>query len=211
MSDKINFFTAILGLVASIIALKGIFKEKKTNSVKSKTVDTLEGFKKTFNAVGSIVLVMALYFGYMIMMMAFPSIMTYVTNIGKAKQVEIDNNIIPYEKIRTHSEIVFYSAKSLYSNTNKDKQLDLLIEKSLSDKEYELVLNIIKSYSSNSKKEKAIDVAFEHFLRNKEYLYALMVSDLYSSTLKNDNQKIKIINGIFDYKNEDNDTDEKNN
>ena len=55
---------------------------------------------------GGQLLVMALYFGYMILMMALPSLMSSPQNIGKPKKEDIIQ-IIEYEKIQTLVENLF--------------------------------------------------------------------------------------------------------
>ena len=194
MPDTLNLIAALLGLVASLIAFKSISNGKKTSSGDSKNMDALDGFKKTFNIVGSIVLVMALYFGYMIMMIALPSLMGYAQNIGKKENAkESIIKTIDFTQIKTLNEIKFYSAQSMFSNTNKDKQLDLILESALKDKEYELVVKILSTYFSNTKKDTSIDRAMDHFIVSEEYLYALKASEIYFSNSKKDNQKIRII------------------
>ena len=149
MPDVISFLTAILGLFSAIVAYKSVKNEKMKKSGEIKTVDNFKDLKIAVNAFGTILLVLIFYFGFIIMMMSFPSIMEKVLNMNNEKENEKKSDqIVDYSQIKTLNEISFYSANSISNSTKKDEQLDIVLNNSLEDKEYDLVLKILKSYSS---------------------------------------------------------------
>ena len=193
MSDVISFLTAILGLFSAIVAYKSVKNEKMKKSGEIKTVDNFKDLKTAVNAFGTILLVLIFYFGFIIMMMSFPSIMKKVLNINNEKK---SDQIVDYSQIKTLNEISFYSANSILNSTKKDEQLDIVLNNSLDDKEYDLVLKILKSYSSVKKEENSINKSIDYFIAKDEYLYALRASDLYYSVSIKEKQKIRIISDI---------------
>ena len=86
MPDVISFLTAILGLFSAIVAYKSVKNEKMKKSGEIKTVDNFKDLKTAVNAFGTILLVLIFYFGFIIMMMSFPSIMKKVLNINNEKK-----------------------------------------------------------------------------------------------------------------------------
>ena len=193
MPDVISFLTAILGLFSAIVAYKSVKNEKMKKSGEIKTVDNFKDLKTAVNAFGTILLVLIFYFGFIIMMMSFPSIMKKVLNINNEKK---SDQIVDYSQIKTLNEISFYSANSISNSTRKDEQLDIVLNNSLDDKEYDLVLKILKSYSSVKKEENSINKSIDYFIAKDEYLYALRASDLYYSVSIKEKQKIRIISDI---------------
>jgi len=197
MPDVISFLTAILGLFSAIVAYKSVKNEKMKKSGEIKTVDNFKDLKTAVNAFGTILLVLIFYFGFIIMMMSFPSIMKKVLNINNEKENEKKSDqIVDYSQIKTLNEISFYSANSILNSTKKDEQLDIVLNNSLDDKEYDLVLKILKSYSSVKKEENSINKSIDYFIAKDEYLYALRASDLYYSVSIKEKQKIRIISDI---------------
>ena len=192
MPDVISFLTAILGLFSAIVAYKSVKNEKMKKSGEIKTVDNFKDLKTAVNAFGTILLVLIFYFGFIIMMMLFPSIMKKVLNINNEKENEKKSDqIVDYSQIKTLNEISFYSANSISNSTRKDEQLDIVLNNSLDDKEYDL-----KSYSSVKKEENSINKSIDYFIAKDEYLYALRASDLYYSVSIKEKQKIRIISDI---------------
>jgi hypothetical protein len=197
MPDVISFLTAILGLFSAIVAYKSVINEKIKKTGEVKTVDDFKDLKTTANAFGTIFLVLIFYFGFIIIMMSFPSIIGKVLSMNNGKETEKKSDkIVDYLQIKTLNEISFYSANSIPNSTKKDEQFDIVLNNSLDDKEYDLVIKILNSYSSVKKKENSINKSIDYFIEKNEYLYALKASDLYDSISIKEKQKIRIISDI---------------
>lgn len=200
MSDKINFFTALLGLFSAIL----VFRGNKQQSFVVQKNDPFLGLKKTFNTVGSISLVFILYFGYMILIMSFPGIMNLAMNIGNKKEImDTSESVVEYDysQLETNNQIAFRAAQLISSSNEREKQYDIIISESLYSNEFDLVVLILNSYTNIRSKEKKLDEVLSFFIKNEKYIYALKVSEGYQGRKKDEAMKM-IIDKLYTLKNE---------
>lgn len=186
MSEQLNFFTALLGLLSAILVFRG---NKSQNIYTNSKDDPYKGLKKTFSIVGSISLVLILYFGYMILMIGLPGLMDLAMNIGKRKEAKNTSEIVAeydYSKLQTKNQIAFRAAQLITSYKDKEKQYGIIILETLKDGEFDLTISILASMPAGKKKDYFLEESFNYFIDNKKYIYALKVADEYSGSKKNE-------------------------
>jgi ABC-type uncharacterized transport system fused permease/ATPase subunit len=141
MDDWIKLLTAVLGLITAIV----VYNKTKTKRIADKQIvnmgDDFKGLKSTVNVVGTISLIMVLYFGFIILMAAFPRIFSFALGINSEKQTKQVNTT--EEKIRineniSNNQLAFEAIKLMESSTKRDAQFIILIDKSLITEENEV-------------------------------------------------------------------------
>ena len=194
MSDNLNLLTAIIGLLAALM----VFTKNKTRG-KIEMENNFRALKSTFNIVGTISLIMILFFGFIILMYSMPRIFSMISgndrsinNENITLEVNLDNNV-------SNNHIAFEAIKRMPFNTGKNRQLMILLERTISTENYEYIRNIINEFSLNKQKTDAINIAFNHYISEKEYHNALNIIQYYP--FNNDKEKmiLQLLNVMYEY------------
>jgi len=205
MDDWIKLFTAILGLLSAVV----VYNKTKTKKVKDieKVVDMGDDFKtlkSTANVVGTIALIMIIFFGFILAWPAFIRIFgillsseTSKKNTVEEKQIEvvIDNDT-------TNNRIAFNAIQKINSYSRRDEQYLKLLEKVLAQDENNLVVNIITEINSSTVRTNAVNMAFDYYIKHKKYFWVTNLIDHYNSYATREKKVLILLDSIYRDENE---------
>ena len=190
MGDWIKLLTAVFGLLSAVVVYN------KTKAKTTKVVDMGDDFKtlkSTFNVVGTIALIMIIFFGFFLGWFAFFRLSAILLNYDKPNVVEetkTDDDI-------TNNRIAFNTIRKINSRSKQDEHYLKLLEKVLIQEEDDLVINIITSINSNIVKTDAINMAFDYYIDNKKYFFASSVIVHYNSYSAQDEKNFILLDKIY--------------
>ena len=150
MDDWLRLITAILGLLSAVV----VYKKIKLKRIEMG--DEFRTLKSTANIVGTIALIMIIFFGFIL---SFPAVVRIFgllisdanKNITEETRIEmiVDDDI-------ANNRIAFNAIQKITSNSRRDEQFLILLKKALTQEDNNLVVNIITNIISNTVRTNAI-------------------------------------------------------
>lgn len=183
-------------MLASIIALRGIVREKAGKDVLSNKPDQFKELKATFNIVGVFVLIMCFYFGFMILMMGLPKIFSFVSSDEQTETAKLIDTkaLVQLDEYNSNTELAYIAVISFYSKNEIDVHLEEVLKSAMKVNEYKLIPNIVSNFYNKNKLDEAASLAVKYLCDKGEYKYAIEVALLHF----NKNMKDEDLSYIID-------------
>jgi len=191
MADGFNLVTAILGLIAAVLAVKSNLKGGSNN----KNNEFAE-FKSALNAFGVLALVLCFYFGFMIAVIEIPKMLMSDDNDKEIRQDFAVQELLDSGSYTSNADLIYIASSAYYSNNEKDEQLQKALNIALREKEYDLVPKIVAEFYSNNERDDAANSAIKTLCAKKEYKYAIETAALHYSNNDKDESLDYIIKQI---------------
>jgi hypothetical protein len=205
MDDWIKLFTAILGLLSAVV----VYNKTRTKKVKDieKVVDMGDDFKtlkSTANVVGTIALIMIIFFGFILAWPAFIRILGVLISSESSKKNTVEKKQIEVviDNDTTNNRIAFNAIQKINSYSRRDEQYLKLLEKVLAQDENNLVVNIITEINSSTVRINAVNLAFDYYIKHKKYSLVINLIDHYNSYSTREEKVLTLLNSIYQDENE---------